>query len=335
MHTKKFIVVGLVFLLSAAACARSAPTPTPTLVPTLGPEPITLALGYIPSVQFAPFYVTIEKGYFREEGLEVRLRYGFESDMMKLVASGEIPFVIASGEEVVLARAQGLPLTYIMRWYNQFPVAVFAPKEAGLNEPKKLEGHKVGIPCLCGASLTAWKALVYAAKVDEKAVNLQTIGFTQAASVQEGKVEAAIDYIVNGPVQLRLAGREVDVIPVSNYIDLPANGLVTSEVVLLERPALAEKMVRALLKGLRDTLNNPDEAFRIALKVVPEAGGENEKVNRAIFDESLKLWQQPEPLGASDRATWETAVRFMREMGLITTDVDVDVLFTNRFIGGK
>jgi NitT/TauT family transport system substrate-binding protein len=333
MHTKKFIVVGLAFLLSAAACARSAPTPTPA--PTRGPEPITLALGYIPSVQFAPFYVTIEKGYFREEGLEVKLRYGFESDMMKLVASGEIPFVVASGEEVILARAQGLPLTYIMRWYNQFPVAVFAPKEAGLNEPKKLEGHKVGIPCLCGASLTAWKALVYAAKVDEKAVNLQTIGFTQAASVQEGKVEAAIDYIVNGPVQLRLAGREVDVIPVSNYIDLPANGLVTSEVVLLERPALAEKMVRALLKGLRDTLNNPDEAFRIALKVVPEAGGENEKVNRAIFDESLKLWQQPEPLGASDRATWETAVRFMREMGLITTDVDMDVLFTNRFIGGK
>jgi NitT/TauT family transport system substrate-binding protein len=333
MHTKKFIVVGLAFLLSAAACARSAPTPTPA--PTRGPEPITLALGYIPSVQFAPFYVTIEKGYFREEGLEVKLRYGFESDMMKLVASGEIPFVVASGEEVVLARAQGLPLTYIMRWYNQFPVAVFAPKEAGLNEPKKLEGHKVGIPCLCGASLTAWKALVYAAKVDEKAVNLQTIGFTQAASVQEGKVEAAIDYIVNGPVQLRLAGREVDVIPVSTYIDLPANGLVTSEVVLLERPALAEKMVRALLKGLRDTLNNPDEAFRIALKVVPEAGGENEKVNRAIFDESLKLWQQPEPLGASDRATWETAVRFMREMGLITTDVDVDALFTNRFIGGK
>jgi NitT/TauT family transport system substrate-binding protein len=94
-------------------------------------------------------------------------------------------------------------------------------------------------------------------------------------------------------------------------------------------------MVRALLKGLRDTLNNPDEAFRIALKVVPEAGGENEKVNRAIFGESLKLWQQPEPLGASDRATWETAVRFMREMGLITTDVDVDALFTNRFIGGK
>lgn len=335
MHAKKLIAVVLVSLLLVAACARSAPTPTPTPQPTRGPEPITLALGYIPSVQFAPFYVAIEKGYFREEGLEVRLRYGFESDMMKLVASGEIPFVIASGEEVILARAQGLPLTYIMRWYNKFPVAVFAPKEAGLNEPKKLEGHKVGISCLCGASLTAWKALVYAAKVDEKAVNLQTIGFTQAAAVQEGKVEAAIDYIVNGPVQLRLAGREVDVIPVSDYIDLPSNGLVTSEVVLLERPALAEKMVRALLKGLRDTLNNPDEAFRIAIKTVPEAGGENEKVNRAIFDESLKLWQQPEPLGASDRATWETAARFMREMGLITTDVAVDSLFTNQLVGGK
>jgi len=171
--------------------------------------------------------------------------------------------------------------------------------------------------------------------VDEKAVSLETIGFTQAAAVQEGKVEAAIDYLVNGPVQLRQAGREVDVIAVSDYINLPSNGIVTSEVVILERPQLVQKMVRAVLKGLRDTLNQPDEAFRISLKVVPEAGGENEKVNRAIFDESLKIWQQPEPLGASDKATWETTARFMREMGLVTTDVDVDSLFTNRFIGGQ
>jgi NitT/TauT family transport system substrate-binding protein len=334
MHTRKVALASLVVLLFVASCATT-PVPTATPVPTRGLEPITLALGYIPSVQFAPFYVAIEKGYFREEGLDVKLRYGFESDLMKLVAAGEIPFVVASGEEVILARAQGLPVTYVMRWYNKFPVAVFAPKEKGLNEPKKLEGRKVGISCLCGASLTAWKALVYAAKVDEKTVSLETIGFTQAAAVQEGKVEAALDYLANGPVQLRQAGREVDVIAVSDYINLPSNGIVTSEVVILERPQLVQKMVRAVLKGLRDTLNQPDEAFRISLKVVPEAGGENEKVNRAIFDESLKIWQQPEPLGASDKATWETAARFMREMGLVATDVDVDSLFTNRFIGGQ
>lgn len=334
MHTRKVALASLAVLLFIASCAGT-PAPTATPVPTRGPEPLTLALGYIPSVQFAPFYVAIEKGYFREEGLDVKLRYGFESDLMKLVAAGEIPFVVASGEEVILARAQGLPVTYVMRWYNKFPVVVFAPKEKGLNEPKKLEGHKVGISCLCGASLTAWKALVYAAQVDEKAVALETIGFTQAAAVQEGKVEAAIDYLVNGPVQLRQAGREVDVIAVSDYINLPSNGIVSSEVVILERPQLVQKVVRAALRGLRDTLNQPDEAFRISLKAVPEAGGENEKVNRAIFDESLKIWQQPEPLGLSDRVTWEAAVRFMREMGLVTTDVAVDSLFTNEFVSGK
>jgi len=126
MHTRKVALASLVVLLFVASCATT-PAPTATPVPTRGLEPITLALGYIPSVQFAPFYVAIEKGYFREEGLDVKLRYGFESDLMKLVAAGEIPFVVASGEEVILARAQGLPVTYVMRWYNKFPASPFLP----------------------------------------------------------------------------------------------------------------------------------------------------------------------------------------------------------------
>ena len=289
-------------------------------------------MGYIPSVQFAPFYVAQEKGYFREAGLDVRFTYGSETDMIKVLANNELQFVIASGEQVILARSQGLPVTYVMRWYGKFPVVIFAPKESGLDEPKKLEGHKIGIAGLYGASYVAWQALIYAADVDERATTLESIGFTQAEAVKSGRVDAAVDYIVNGPVQLRLAGQEVDMIVVSDYIDLPANGLLTNEQTIRENPELVEKVVRSILRGLRDTLSQPDEAFAISLKAVPQAGGENEKVNRAIFDASLDLWQQPEPLGASDRGTWESGARFMQEMGLIETDVSVDALFTNQFI---
>lgn len=297
------------------------------------PEKVTLGLGYIPSVQFAPFYVAQEKGFFADRGLEVEFQHGFETDFLKLVAAGEIPFAVGSGDQVILARAQDLSLTYVAAWYQKFPVVVFALQGAGLGEPVALEGKRVGIPGLFGASLVAWKALVYASGLDETTVTLDSIGFSQAAAVSEGRVDAAIDYIVNGPIQLRSAGQPVDVIAVSDYIDLPSNGLIVSETMINDRPDLIQSMTAAMLDGIRYTLANPDDAFAISLKAVPEAGGDNEAINRAIFDASLGLWQTtPEDLGLSDPAAWEQAASFMAEMGLVDRKLPAETLFTNRFV---
>jgi NitT/TauT family transport system substrate-binding protein len=169
--------------------------------------------------------------------------------------------------------------------------------------------------------------------VDESQIKLESIGFTQAAAVSEGRVDAALDYVVNGPVQLRLAGKEVNVIRVSDYIDLPSNGLITNEQTIAENPGLVQRVTNALLAGVRYTLANPDEAFAISLRAVPEAGGDNEATNRAIFDASLDLWQTGEAeMGRSDPSAWQEASDFMRQMALIDADVPVDRVFTNQFV---
>ena len=326
-------------LAALTACVQVTPSSAPTAAaPTAtAPETIELAMGYIPSVQFAPFYVAVEKGYYRDEGLEVKFRYGFESDLIKLVGANELQFMIGSGEEVILGRAQGLPVVYAMSWYRKFPVVVFAPQGSGLNSPASLSGRKIGIPGLFGASYVGWKALVYVTKLDESKISLESIGFTQAAAVQSRQVDAALDYSVNGPVQMRLAGQEVDEIFVADYVDLPSNGIITNDKTVAENPELARRFVQATLRGLQYTLVNPDGAFTISLQQVPEAGADETatKTNRAIFDEVLKLWQTDGALGVSDPARWETAARFMLATGLITSAVEPKTLYTNQFVEQK
>ncbi len=336
---KRYLALSLL-LVMLAGCVPVPVTPTATQPPAAGPAevartltPITLAMGYIPSVQFAPFYVAQERGYFADAGLDVTFRYGFESDLLKLVGTNELQFMIGSGEEVILGRSQGLPVRYVMRWYRKFPVVLFAKADKGIKTPADLIGKQVGLPGLFGASYVGWEAIVYANKLDATKITLQSIGFTQASAVSQDRVDAAMDYIVNGPVQLRLAGQEVVVIPVSDFVDLPSNGIITNDKTIAERPELVRALVSALMRGLKDTLADPDSAFEISLKAVPEAGGDQTPVSRAIFDESVKLWQADDAqLGLSDPEAWAAAAVFMKEMGLIQTPVDPADLFTNEFV---
>ena len=130
---RRYLLITVVLSLFLASCAPLPAVPTAVQPPSGGSEagrqvlmPVTLAMGYIPSVQFAPFYVAQERGYFADAGLEVTFRYGFESDLLKLVGTDELQFMIGSGEEVILGRSQGLPVRYVMRWYRKFPVVLFA-----------------------------------------------------------------------------------------------------------------------------------------------------------------------------------------------------------------
>jgi NitT/TauT family transport system substrate-binding protein len=331
--TKRVLVfITALVLLAASACG---PTVGPTVSPTSSQptelQHIDLGVGFVPNVQFAPYYVAQAKGFFADEGLDVSLEHGYENDFVALTAQGERQFAIASGDQVILARAQGLPVVYVMKWYQRFPVAVMSLAEKGIRSPEQLEGHSVGIPMLSGASYIAWEALVYANDLNEEEIDLEVIGFTQAAAVNQEQVDAAVVYIANEPVQLTQEGMELDVIQVSDYIDLVSNGLITNETVIQESPDLVRRMVRGSLRGLEYTLAHPDEAFEIARQFVPEITDEDAPTQRAVLEASIALWRSDE-LGYSDPQAWSDSAEFMLATGLIEKSVDVDKLYTNQFV---
>lgn len=298
-------------------------------------QKVTLAMGFVPNVQFTPFYVALEKGYFAEEGIQLEFDYGWETDLLKLVGSDELQFAIASGDQVILARGQGLPVVYVMNWYRRFPVCVVSLAGTGIQEPSDLVGLRVGTPALYGASYIGWRALLDSVGVDEADVELISIGYTQVAALSEGQVDAAICYAMNEPVQMEAAGQSVDIIYVADYANLVSNGLITNERTIRELPGLVQGMVRATLRGLAYTLEYPEEAFDISLEYVPEAASnaQTEAINRAILERSVEFWRtDPEELGLSDRAEWQIAQGVMLRMGLVDTEADVTAMFTNQFV---
>lgn len=340
------VLVAVVVFISACGGAATPAPPTETaeqIVPTPtepAPEavegdsltPVTLAMGFVPNVQFASFYVAKSKGYFAEEGIDLQFDYGMENDLVQLVAANELQFAIASGDQVILGRSAGLPVRYVMQWYSRFPVGITS-LDLDLSDPKVLEGKKVGIPGLFGASYVGWLGFTYASDVDKDAVKLETVGFNQVATLTEGQIDAAVVYATNEPLQLKEQGYDPSTIYVADYIDLVANGIITNEKTIDEQPELVAGMVRASLRGLADTIDDPDEAFDIVIEeFVPEAGGENAQLQRAILQETLKFWRTDGQLGSSDPAAWKTSVDFMSSADMIDEAPAVDSLYTNEFV---
>ncbi len=329
----RFLVILLaIALLAGCALLPAAPAADESGAPPA--ERVSLGVGFVPNVQFAPFYVGMEKGFYADNGIDLEMSYGFENDYLKLVGVNEAQFMVGSGDQVVLGRAQGLPVRYVMNWYTRYPVVVFAKAEQGIATPADMAGKTIGIPGPFGASYVALRGILEAAGLSEQEIKLESIGFTQAAAVSEDKVQAAVDYAVNGPIVLQQAGIATSQIALDDYLMVPANGLVTNETTLTENPELVRRMVTATQQAIAYTLANPDEAFAIALKYVPEAGGENEAANRAVFDASLPYWtpaagQTP---GATNLADWQSAAEFMQRIGLVDTLVPADELFTNEFV---
>jgi len=312
-------VLALVAL--AVGCAGASPAPEPRTV--------TLAMGYVPNVQFTPVYVAMERGYFAEEGITLELDYGMENDLLKLAGTGDRQFVIGSGDQVILARAQGLPVVYVANWYRQFPVAVAALHP--LEGPQDLVGMDVGIPGPYGASYIGWQALLDMTGIQAEDVNLVTIGYAQVESLVAGQVDAAVVYVMNEPVQLRAQGYDVSLIEVDDYIHFVSNGLITNEETIAQQPELVRGMVRALTRGLQDTLDDPDAAFSICRQYVPEIDDESAPLQRAVLDAALPFWRAEAP-GHSNPDDWAASVAFMQQIGMIDADLDPADMFSNDFV---
>lgn len=324
---------GAVLLASCGELDRSAspavPAPSPEATPAL--THIRLPMGYVPNIQFAPWYVAVDRGYLKRQGIEVEFDYKYENDGVALVGAGNLPFAIASGEQILLARAQGLPVVYVLGWFQNYAVAVIARSQEQITQPADLKGKKIGIPCLCGASYIGLDALLYSAGLKESDVRLDTIGYNQIAALTAGRDDAVVGYVNNEPLQLRASGTAVDVLAVADYVELASNGLITNETTLRSDPDLIRRMAGAFLQGLSDTLKDPAGAYAISAKYVPGLASEDQSTQMQILEASIRLWNAPR-LGWSNPQAWQTMQTTLLRMGQLSQPLDLSRAYTNEFI---
>ena len=258
---KHLAIVIIVCLLGSAAFAHDEPLDERIL------------LTFVPNVQFAPFYVGIEAGYFAEAGFAVSLDHLQEPEVLDLVAVGLAKYGVVSGEQVILARSQARDVVYVFEWFQQYPVGLVSDSALDLSDLGDLRGKTIGIPGRFGASYSGLTALLHNANLTEADIELSEIGFNAPEVFCLGLLDAAVVYINNEPLQIQQladagdcgAVQAVAVKSVASQVDLVSNGMIVSRAHMQDNPAAVQRMVRALAGALQATINNPAAAYLASL----------------------------------------------------------------------
>ena len=320
---KKFCVavIFVLILISCSICFADA-------------DQINLPCGYVPNVQFAPLYVGLEKGFFAEENIDLALDHSMETDVVALVGAGRVPFGICSGEQVLLGREQGLPLVYITNWYQNYPVGIVALKESGIETMEDLKGKRVGIPMLSGASYIGLEAMLGLSGMKDSDLKLESVGYAQAELLVTGRIDAAVVYTINEPVQLKHLGYETVLFSAADMTKMVGNGMITNEAMIAENPDLVGRMVRAFVKSIRWTSENPEEAYEICkLYVDGLADAEDPELQMKVLLATVDYFDDgPLGFGFSDPEAWENMVTVLKNTGMISGSTDVSKVFTNNFV---
>lgn len=323
---KKLVLLMLGLAISLSACGSYGSANDAKTI-----RKVHLPMGYIPNIQYAPFYVAVEKGYFAEEGIEIEFDYSFETDGVSLVGAGELPFAVASGEQVLLARAQGLPVVYTFAWYQQFPISIISEPELNITKPSDLSGRKIGLPGLFGANYIGLQAILFSAGLTLADVEMDAIGFTQVEAMSTGQENIIVGYAANEPIILNSKAHPVNELRVADYLQLTANGIVSSEMTIEDDPELVRGMARALARGIEDAIANPEEAYTISAKFVDGLDQMDKVVQMMVLTTSSEFWQA-ERTGFSDPQSWQNMNDLLLKMKLIKTELDVNKAFTNEFV---
>jgi NitT/TauT family transport system substrate-binding protein len=295
---------------------------------------IKVGLGYLPDVQFAPFYLAETSGLYKKAGFEVEFQHGFTNELYPLLAAGKLDYVVADAEDVVLLRsenAKAAPFKYVMALYQNVPNALFSKSDKNIKTIKDLKGKTIGIPGKYGNSWTSLQATLKAAKLKESDVKILEIGFTQLEAVVANRVDVAMGFINNEPVKAAAQNIKLNVIAASKYNRAPGVGVITTDV-NLEKPELVKAFLAANQAAMVTTINTPKVAFEASKKFVQNIGDEGMKVLEA----SIPLYQSPftlaEGIGFSNPNGWQSAIDILKSVGRLPKPAKRSSFYTNIYL---
>ena len=315
----------LVLALVASACGDSEEeSPLDQVVFMAGFKPQA-------NLPFVAAYVAKEKGFFRDQGLDVDIRHASSGQHLTLLVAGEIDFTTADSASVLKRRSDpGLPVVAFALFGQRGQQAFVALKESGINTPKDWEGKTFGYKI---SQPPDYLAILEANGVDRSKITEVRVGFDPRV-LTEGQVDILAVFKSNEPDTIRRIGHEVNIWDPADY-GVPSIGLtyITHEDLVDEEPDRVERFLKGTMRGLQYAFDNQEEALDIVMEYAPNEVREHQRfMLETEFRDAVSPLTEERGLGWMTDEQWKALYDQLLGFNALAKPFDHRTAYTDRFL---
>jgi NitT/TauT family transport system substrate-binding protein len=318
----------------ALAAAFGAATASAQSTPPAAPQKAKIRLDWKGGAQHAPFYLGKERGFYKEEGIDLEVISGSgSSDTVKQVGSKAVEFGLVDALVLVQAAQQRVPVKAVAAYYQRTPIVVMSPEAKPITNPRQLlEGVKLGSK-KGSATYQGLVALLAANNIQVEQINLVDIGFgVQPLLVKQ--VDAMLGFSMNEPIEAESAGMAIRAMPISDYgVDTYGLTIVSNPDLMQRNPALVKGFMKATQRAMQEAMKDPAAAVAAVAKAVEETDVPREA---KVLERTTPYWQSKETetsgLGWQTEARWQGTIDVARKLGLIEAALRPEDVFVNTFL---
>jgi putative hydroxymethylpyrimidine transport system substrate-binding protein len=316
----------------AAGCGEKSEDVTPG-----NPQPFDVALDFYVNADHSGLYEGIDRGYFRDAGLDVRPQVPSDpSAPIKEVAAGRVDLAISYEPEVLIARDQGLPVKAVAAVVPTPLTSLIWLKGSGINDVKDLRGKTIataGIPYQAAYLQT----ILERSGLSTNDVNVVDVQQGLLPAILSGRADAMLGGFLNVEgVDLTLRGKKPTVTPVDR-LGIPTYDelvLVANSDRLGDETQNVRLFIAALERGTKAAVADPPAATRAVL----DAGkGLNPRFTAAEVRKTLPLLLKTgdKPYGYMDPKQWQRFAQFFADRGVIKAVPSTGDVLTDDLLPGK
>lgn len=260
--------------LAAAAAALAM---LACALPAKAADDVKFALNWLISGRNAGYFVALEKGFYKENGINAQITRGRGSgDTLKRVAIGESQFGLVDTATVISGISNDdAPVKMVGMMYSNAATAILYAKESGITKPSDLEGRTVARSA-SGSTINMWPAFLKVNDIDRSKIREITVtASSYAPMLLSRQVDAVLDqssYLGRYQKAANAQNLTIQAFRFSDYgYQLYGDAIVASDRTIKEQPDLVKRFVSATLRGNLYAFDHPDEAVRILAKYASEA----------------------------------------------------------------
>lgn len=284
-------------------------------------EKVILQLKWLHQFQFAGYYAALEKGFYKEVGLDVEIRQrDLSKNNIEQVINGEAQYGV-SDSILLLYRAKNKPIVIVAPIFQHSPTAIITLKKSGIDSPYKLAGKKL---VFYEKDTDGFSILAMLKALDISPNLLRIQNKTNYQDLIDGKIDAYSAYLTNEPYPFIEKNIGINILNPANYgADLYGDMLFTNDEEAKNHPARVEKFKLATLKGWKYALEHKNEI----VKLIHKKYASNRSIKHLKYeaDSTEQMIQyQTIPLGTLDKGRLEYTINAYEKFGLIDQKVPIN-----------